>query len=100
MNMAPGLYCLSKDITDQILFNPTDLRWLAGKAVNVVTSAVGTGIAIWGANKLGMFGQNGLGSVYELGDCASSPFSDSTPVGHNPLVGKSKPPVRIFDKNA
>jgi hypothetical protein len=44
----------SEAVAEKVLFNPTSSRWIADKAVNILTTAVGVGALIWTANRLGI----------------------------------------------
>ena len=106
INLAPLAELTAQRVADKVLFNATDSRWYADKAVNIFTTALGVGVAVWAGRKLGVVqtsdsagSDNSLfgGSTDKTQD---NPFADTTPVPVSPRVGKSRPGSLSFDHQA
>ena len=106
VNLAPLSEMTAERVADKVLFNVSDSRWYADKVVNIFTTALGVGAAVWAGNKLGIFpatratsSDNSLfGDSSE--DTQNNPFADTTPVKVSPRIGNSRPKSAAFDHQA
>ncbi|NBO09535.1 MAG: hypothetical protein EBV30_09375 [Actinobacteria bacterium] len=104
--LAPLAEAAAKKTASKALFAVNSPRWYADKAVNVLTTALGVGAAVWAGNKLGVFpGQNAANSGSTLfgktpDNLLPNPYADTTPTKVSPRVGNSRPRSVGFDHQA
>lgn len=97
--LKPIVELTAEAVADKVLFNPTDTRWLADKAIDVLTTAVGVGGLMWATNKLGLGYTASRDPLPEASRLADSPFSD-TAQASSTKVGRSRDNVVPFDRKA
>lgn len=97
--LKPVALMTAEAVADKVLFNPTDSRWLADKAVDVITTVIGVGGALWAANRLGISLSEGKSVENPLAH-QSSPFSSAAAAEPASVVGKAKSNLYPFDHKA
>ena len=98
----PLLEKTAEKVAEKVLFNPTDTHWLASKAVDVLTTAAGVGVAAFIGYKMGvpLFGVESGSPTLDIAGATDSPFgnTEAAPVSLKP--GRSRGNVLPFDQRA